>query len=122
MPSASIEEINAFLLQAKKAISAKQFIFEERQKNLQTLADHGWTIDDVSSTIEALTYQDYHAGPKPDRNRRFGGEFWEFGYNLCGVELYIKLKLTLEDMGQGVLCLSFHEREFQITYPYKRVT
>ena len=122
MSVASIEEINSFLLQAKKAISTKQFAFEERQKNLQTLADHGWTIDDVSSTIEALTYQDYHTGPKPDKNKNYGGEFWEFGYNLGGVELYIKLKLTIGFTGQGILCLSFHEQEFRFTYPYKSTT
>ena len=106
----------------KKQFSTKQFAFEERLKNLQTLADHGWTIDDVSSTIEALTYQDYHAGPKPDRNRNYSGEFWEFGYNLGGVELYIKLKLIIGFAGQGVLCLSFHEQDFRLTYPYKSKT
>ena len=117
MPAASREEITAFLLQAKKAVFARKFSFEDREKNLRALTAHGLTIDDVSTAIVSLTPRNYSSGPEPDHNPRYPGKVWTFGHNIGGVVFYIKLKLTLEG---GVLCLSFHEPEYQMEFPYGR--
>lgn len=40
-------------------------------------------------------------------------EVWIFGQMYDGVEVYIKLKLR-----EKVVCLSFHEKEYNLKYPY----
>jgi len=58
--------------------------------------------------ITNYSYTDY------DDNPRFTGEqIWVFGQMFGTYEVYIKLKLRGK-----VVCLSFHEKEFDLKYPY----
>ena len=118
---ASHEDITAFLLQVKKAVSAKQFYFEDRETNMQALACHGLTIDDVSAAIKSLTPADYSTGPEKDYNPRYPGEVWVFGHELGGAIFYIKLKFINTSSGKGVLCLSFHESKYKMDFPYRTI-
>lgn len=54
------------------------------------------------------SYTDY------DRDPPFQGEeLWFFGQMYDRAEVYIKLKLRTK-----VICLSFHEKDYDIRYPY----
>ena len=92
------------------------FSFIERDKNMQSLADLGITIPQTINIILRLTYKNCSGGPEidsdyPDHN------VWEFGYNLDGEELYIKLS---DNSSCNVAkCISFHKADFAISYPYK---
>ncbi len=58
--------------------------------------------------ITNYSYTDY------DDNPKFKGEMiWVFGQMFGSIEVYIKLKLR-----QKVICLSFHEKEYDLQYPY----
>ena len=52
-----------------------------------------------------------------DDNPRFKGEtVWFFGQMFGDIEVYIKLKIR--DRKRTVVCLSFHEKEYHLHYPY----
>ena len=56
-------------------------------------------IDNYSETQECTIYK--------------GEKIWIFGYDYHSYELYIKLRLR-----KKVICISFHEKEYEINYPY----
>ena len=114
---ASQSDINNFLFQFKFfAQITGQFTFLERYKNMQALAQLGISIEQALNVILGLTYKNYIRGPVtdsdyPDRN------IWEFGCVLDGKEIYIKLSDNLSH--NFAKCISFHEADFSISYPYQ---
>ncbi len=114
-----IPDINALLIEVKKAVSSGCFTLEDRWKNLHALSKYGYTLNDVKLAIGRLTYQDYCWGPELDRDTSRGGEFWLCGCSIGGVTWYIKLKLLSKADGNEVLCLSFHEAKYKLTFPYR---
>ncbi|KXG78867.1 MAG: hypothetical protein PWP45_611 [Tepidanaerobacteraceae bacterium] len=61
--------------------------------------------------ITNYSYTDY------DDNPRYNGEtVWIFGQIFEDIEVYIKLKIR--DGRRTVVCLSFHEAEYDLDYPY----
>lgn len=64
-----------------------------------------------------LSVADYSAGPKPDRDR--GGDIWEFGKDIDGYEVYIKLKVASVDDAMIAKCISFHIAQYPLKYPHK---
>lgn len=42
---------------------------------------------------------------------------WVFGKDYDGTELYIKISLGVP--GSNTICISFHESEHSLHYPYK---
>ncbi len=89
-----------------------------RQKNLQFLATFGYTIDDAKRILFSLGSKDYSSGPETNRNPNFPGDIWVFGCNVDEVKLYIKIKLIVGEC-QQVVCISFHEAEWPLRYPFK---
>jgi len=119
MAAASIEEIQGFLLDVKMAIVRKKISLVRRKENLECLAKHGWSIDDILFGISALTYRNYISGPEEDDDPRFNGDIWKFGHIIDGTECYIKIKLVVVKDGELLVCLSFHEPIYEMRYPYK---
>jgi len=109
-------QVTLFLFQFKE-FAQKNFSFAKREESLGTIARLGITIPQAKKEILGLTYEDYYRGPIPDKDCK-GEEFWEFGKNICGEQVFIKLKAKSK---HGVaICFSFHIPEKTIEYQYKR--
>ena len=73
-----------------------------------------------------LQVEDYWKGPEEDDKVRGGPrDIWFFGVDYQEIQIYIKLQLVEEkDAKSGqtrrhAKCISFHEAEWPIVYPYK---
>jgi hypothetical protein len=108
-------EVEAFLDQLKTKLTIWSIVFENRDKNIQTLLDLGITEAQRLKHIKNLTVEDFVSGPTNDS---FGSTpLWVFGIDIYGSEIYIKLQLN--QMNKPVICISFHIAEFPLSYPYK---
>lgn len=102
-------KIRDYIIEVKKLLSAGNFDFVPRRKNIQSLTRCGLTINDVKEEIFGLTVGDYYKGPKKDLDNNRSGEIWEFKKMINGKKFYIKLKI-IQQGGKNVLkCLGFHE-------------
>jgi len=99
--------------------AACRFRFEQRDKNMATLARLGITQKDAKGRILALTTCDYVEGPtlRPGHPSQ---ESWVFGLRIEDIDVYIKLELRLEPA--RCLCVSFHDAERPMTFPYRAGT
>ncbi len=104
------KEIVQFLEKMKLLISQGNYSFVKRDKNIQFLAENGWTIVDIKSFLLQLTIKDFYEGPVSDLDYSLG-EIWIFKSRFEGQLLYIKLKLKRKENGEIILILSFHENE-----------
>lgn len=97
-----------------------------RAKNEQSLIDLGLTKEQRKQLLLELTVQDYYRGPSRDLGRK--GEVWEFGIFVEEREVYIKLKIAevkpvgQENIERKALCISFHQAERAMEYPFKKRT
>lgn len=109
---ASVQDISTFLTNAKSLITKGKYDFVPRRKNMQALAAHGLTIKDAKSEILSLVVGDYYKGPKLDHDSNRPGDIWEFKKMVCGMQFYVKLKISQES-GEAILkCIGFHEDDF----------
>lgn len=113
----SKEEVRKFLLDFKQTAAGSGIDLVPRQGTLETLRFLGLTKRNLEETLLELSVADYCAGPKPDRDRP--GEIWEFGTNVDGYEVYIKLKVADVGTLRIAKCISFHIASRPIRYPYR---
>ncbi|MFK7925153.1 MAG: toxin [Bacteroidia bacterium] len=112
----SPEKVQHFLQDFVTTKNQNGMVFLDRQKNLQALLDLEIGVEEREAIIEKLTYRNYYKGPRPD-GLRPGLEFWEFGTQVKGREVYVKLALGIVD--GPTLCYSFHPAERAIRYPHQ---
>lgn len=87
-----------------------------RKENNKALLDLGLTPKTRKEEIICITYQDYIKGPEEDRDKP--GYIWEFGRQVEGTDIYIKLKqFTTESGKRTAKCISFHKAEWPLIYP-----
>ena len=91
-------------------------IFFNREKNLQALLTMELTAKRRDRVIDSLEMRDCFRGPRADQVHK-GLSYWEFGKEVRGIEVYIKLSLGRAD--ESVWCMSFHPAERKIHYPLK---
>jgi hypothetical protein len=111
--------IAKFLMEFKALLgTGRNFYFVERPERNSTLLDLGLTWTNFKKELLGLSVTDYYSGPEPDRDRK--GEVWMFGKEINGREIYIKLKIV--DLGTEKLakCLSCHEANQPINYPFRK--
>lgn len=113
---ATIDEINAFLIEVKVLVSEGRIDFIPRPKN--NLARLGINIRIVKDIINNLTYKNYFNGPEEDDNPKFGGFIWEFGKDEERYQIYIKLKIKETSRGKLLSIMGFHRADFPINYKY----
>ncbi len=89
----------------------------DRRKNTVSLLELGMTKKHCREEILSLSVEDYHDGPKPDKDRP--GEIWEFGKKVDGDEIYIKLKIAMSGSERFAKCISFHKAQFPLSFPLK---
>ncbi|WP_455631520.1 type II toxin-antitoxin system MqsR family toxin [Megamonas sp.] len=112
----SIDDIEEFLCKVRVLIANNKFrFFKKRKKNMISLALLGLTPEDIPEIIAELRYENYSSGPEDDRDREDKNCIWVFGYQYEEYEIYIKLKITTEEL----LNISFHIAEYPMKYPHK---
>ena len=109
--SASITEINKFLLDYKKLLITNNHI-HFIPRTLNGITNLGLNIELAKREILTLTYTNYDRGPTLDHNQD-GTDIWEFGMPYEDDEVYIKLKIKEEKC----ICLSFKQSTGPFTLP-----
>ncbi len=117
---ATKEEVEAFLRQLQDKIRFFDVAFRPRDKNTDALAELDILPVDRIEYLKNLTVEDYYDGPKNDTYDHSKPDYYEFGINVKGIEVYIKVSLGLTN--KRVDCMSFHKAERPITYPHKNQT
>lgn len=110
-------EVEQFLEELKDKIKFFDIRFRPRDKNLQGLADLDIMASKRLQCIMNLRAEDYYAGPKNDTYDANLPDYYEFGIQIKGIEVYIKISKGLANKAAD--CMSFHPAEFTITYPLK---
>lgn len=110
------EEVKQFLLDFKKAATTSSGIdLVPRRGNMLTLSYLGITKKNLEEILLGLSVADYCKGPIQDDSKP--GELWEFGKDMDGQEVYIKLKVVKElNLAK---CISFHVAKYPMQYPLK---
>lgn len=111
-------QVTIFLKEFKKvATEGNSLYIINREKNRDALIALGLTKNNCKEILLSLYANDYCAGPKKDKDRE--GFIWEFGKNVNGNEIYIKLKVTEVEGNKIAKCISFHKAELNLCYPLK---
>ena len=119
MDSIKIAMIAAFLNEFKKlSASSEVDIFIKRMEYQDAFLELGITISDAFNELMSLSIDNYCSGPEPDKDRP--GSIWEFGKNIEGKEVYIKLKIAEIGGKKYAKCISFHKAKYPICYPLKK--
>ena len=113
----SIDDIEEFLCKVRVLIANNKFRFlKKRKKNMISLALLGLTPEDIPEIIAELRYENYSSGPEDDRDREDKNCIWVFEYQYEEYEIYIKLKITTEELSNSITTSSVEETEIiQIT-------
>lgn len=77
----------------------------------------GYDRPSVFREVRALRVGNYSQGPLPDDKGR-PHDVWVFGKYLAQYQIYIKLVAFVEDGEVRCLCVSFHEAEHPLAFPY----
>ncbi len=112
------EEVRQFLEEFKMKMSVFQILFrDERAKNTQALLNLELTWEKRRKIIERLEVVDFCQGPLDDK--LFGiASLWVFGKHVKDVEIYIKI--SMGSPNSSVICISFHEAEHPLNYPFAK--
>ena len=108
-------EVEEFLEIFKTKLSIFDYILINREKNSQTINNLELKEKDIRKVLEALSIKDYSEGSKQEDF--YGGkEMWIFGKNIKKILIYIKV--TLAGISKPVICISFHEAEYDMIFPF----
>ena len=95
---------------------------EKRQsKTFRFVQRLGYGKSEIYAAIVGLTVEDYSLGPLPDEKGR-PHDLWVFGTYLEQYETYVKLVAFVSREGVEVVCVSFHEAERPLFYPYRKAS
>ena len=115
-----IDQVERFLKHFREKLKFWDIVFlDSRFKNAQALADLELRPVERKRMIEEINVTDYSQGPLTEN--WFGSkEMWVFGKQIKGKEIYIKI--TLGHAASSTICISFHQAEFPMKYPFKNTT
>lgn len=110
------EKVKQFLLDFKHAATTPSGVdLVPREVNMLTLSYLGITKKNLEEILLGLSVVDYCKGPVHDKDKP--GELWEFGKDMDGQEVYIKLKVVKDK--NIAKCISFHIAKYPMKYPFK---
>lgn len=113
------EDVEKFLneIKVKEATGVFTIWFlNQREKNAQALFDLDIPPDKRKEIIRKLEAEDFYR--LEDGKYLDQYEMLSFGKKVKEVEVYIKISIT----ERNAICISFHQAEFPITYPFKKQT
>lgn len=109
-------EVEKFLeeLRVKDASGVLTFLIrDDRSKNAQSLHNLDIPPDRRKEIIKKLKPEDFYRIEDGLYMEKY--IMWSFGKIVQTIEMYIKISIT----ERNIICISFHEAEFPITYPFK---
>lgn len=105
-----------------KSYANRSFVISPRKKNMAFLMAYGLNHDDAKHIVLSLSVAHYSKGPCYDDGDLQRNDVWVFGRFVKIddriVEVYIKTVIGRSDEGLECLCVSFHEAEKPLSYPY----
>lgn len=111
----TLDDVNQFLEAFRVQVSVFGIVYrDDRSKNRESLFKleiNGHIREQIVLSLEGT---DYSEGPIIDTLNNLG-DMWVFGKTYNGVEIYIKISI----IKKKALCISFHEAERPIKYPFK---
>lgn len=110
-------QVEQFLNHLRDKIRFFDVAFRPRDKNTNALTQVDILPIDRINYLLSLTAADYYSGPNKDTYDPGKPDYYEFGLDIKGTEVYIKISLGL--INKRADCMSFHAAEFPITYPFK---
>jgi hypothetical protein len=113
---ATKDEIAKFLgeLRVKESSGILTFLIrDDRSKNAQSLHNLDIPPDKRKEIIRKLKPEDFYRIEDGLYFEKY--TMWSFGKTVQNTEMYIKISLT----ERNIVCISFHEAEFPIIYPFK---
>ncbi len=112
------EQIHRFLIKFKKAVTQDSGVMlVPRHDTRATLSHLGITKRNLEEILLTLPVDNYSRGPEADRDKV--GDIWVFGKQICGYEIYIKLKVAEVSGTKIAKCISFHIAKYPMEYPCK---
>ena len=115
----NIASVKRFLRELEKITSSgKRIDIIPRPETNETILELGLTKKLCEEIILGLSAENFSHGPLPDHTR--SGLLWVFGINVNGTELYIKLKVYNVNDTKYAKCISFHESNHPLNYPFKK--
>jgi len=118
MGNIKVAFVSSFLKEFKKlAVAGNVDIFVDRAEYKTSFIELGITKFVAFQEILSLSIENYCSGPEPDKDRP--GYIWEFGKDIEGKEVYIKLKIAEIGAKKYAKCISFHKARFPQCYPLK---
>ncbi|MDR1087925.1 MAG: type II toxin-antitoxin system MqsR family toxin [Coriobacteriales bacterium] len=106
-----------FFLAYMKRHASERFILINRAKNKGAIQRLGLSIETVKKIVLKLHVGNYSKGPLRDESGKHN-DVWVFGTSYEETDLYIKFSVTKTDGETGVVCVSFHEAERELDFPY----
>ena len=111
------EEVQLFLSDFHQKMKIWEIrVRDDRGKNTQALLSLEISPAQRIKIIEALSITDYAEGPKTDM-LNVGAPLWVFGKQFKNRVIYIKI--SVGPPNRPVICISFHEAEREMTFPFK---
>ncbi|MDD1779279.1 MAG: toxin [Candidatus Helarchaeota archaeon] len=109
----------SFSQRFQRTNSGRAYSVNRHEKNKQALTDLSLTSQNRDEIILLLELEDYCKGPLPDQLHS-GEIYWEFGREINGIEVYIKLQIvTLGSGHDWAFCLSFHPAEHPLKFRFR---
>jgi hypothetical protein len=114
---ATKEEAQSFLTEFHQKMKIWEIrVRDDRGKNTQALLDLEKSPLQRIKIIEALSITDYSKGPQAD-TLNAGAPLWVFGKQVKNRMIYIKI--SIGPANRPVICISFHEAEREMQFPFK---
>ncbi|MCI9843521.1 hypothetical protein [Flavobacterium pectinovorum] len=117
---ATEQEVRMFLSEFKAKLDIFSVIFRDDRtvkKNTEALLALDLLPAERKEVLKKLAVEDYCQGPTDDLLYKMS-PMWIFGKLIKAKEMYIKITIGSENL--PVICISFHEAEFAMTYPFKK--
>ncbi len=112
------ENVEHFLADFKTKLKIYSVIYrDDRDKNLQALADLEITRAKRTEYLGKLKAEDFCSGPNKDCLNPTMPDYWEFGIKVNKKDIYVKI--SLGNPNDSVICISFHLAEHKLKYHFK---
>ena len=111
-------QVESFLSDFKNLLDVSGLPIKHRKKNEDLIFRLGLTQKNCLDILYSLSPENYYKGPAPDDLH--GGNYWEFGIEIERELIYIKIKIVTDDYGnEWPVCYSFHDPEFEMSFPLR---